>query len=243
MATYLLFWNPGISSYTMERFQYDFMHHYCVGNWSFYEHEHVQEDDIFYMVRCGEGRTGIVMRGEITSDCYESEDWSPRRRKPIYYADIEASVTINPESEAPMLTPDFLTQRIPDINWFGGHSGRRLTDDQAAKLDEIWLKYIDSNPAMFADGEANYESYIGLLLSDQMKDTLCSRLPNHCEACGYDYSKIFSEEVIEKEHLECEFHAILSNKIKTLIHRICPSCHEASDDAIAAALERKYPAD
>ncbi len=35
MATYILFWNPAISSYNQERFENDFWEGYGVGNWSF----------------------------------------------------------------------------------------------------------------------------------------------------------------------------------------------------------------
>lgn len=35
MATYILFWNPAISSYSQERFEDDFWDEYGVGNWSF----------------------------------------------------------------------------------------------------------------------------------------------------------------------------------------------------------------
>jgi hypothetical protein len=66
------------------------------------------------------------MRGEITSECYEDRDWSPKKRKHIFYADIEASVTIHPETASVMLTPDILTEKLPDFDWYGGHSGRRL---------------------------------------------------------------------------------------------------------------------
>lgn len=42
MATYILFWNPDISSYTKERFLDDFDHRADVGNWSFHEYEKVK---------------------------------------------------------------------------------------------------------------------------------------------------------------------------------------------------------
>ena len=83
MATYVLFWNPDISSYTKERFLQDFSECEGVGNWSFYEHNKVKKGDSFFMVKCGEGKTGIVMRGEITSMCYRDRDWSPKDRKII----------------------------------------------------------------------------------------------------------------------------------------------------------------
>lgn len=119
MGSYILFWNPAFSSYTMDRFLDDFNEGGCVGNWSFYEHEAIEEDDEFFMLRCGEGRTGVVMHGTITSESYEDEDWSPKRRRHIFYADIEDDVTINPETASVMLTPNVLTEKLPDFNWYG----------------------------------------------------------------------------------------------------------------------------
>jgi hypothetical protein len=159
MATYILFWNPAISSYTMEQFQEDFDERACVGNWSFYEHDDVDEGDTFYMVRCGEGKTGIVMRGVIMSECYEDSDWSPKQRKHIFYADIESDVTIHPEKASVMLTPDILTEKLPNFDWYGGHSGRLLSDEYAKKLDEIWFEYIHSNPQLFTLNQAFIDDY------------------------------------------------------------------------------------
>jgi len=56
MKTYILFWNPAISSYKLDDFQEK------LGelenndlNWSVWEHEKVSCGDRFFMVRCGEG--------------------------------------------------------------------------------------------------------------------------------------------------------------------------------------------
>ena len=96
MTTHIIFWNPDISSYTKERFLDDYNEKESVGNWSFYEHEKVKKGDIFFMIKCGGGKTGIVMRGEVFSDCYKDVDWSPKNRPDIYYADIIPCVCINP---------------------------------------------------------------------------------------------------------------------------------------------------
>lgn len=239
MATYILFWNPAISSYTMERFLDDYENHDGVGNWSFYEHEDVKYGDIFYMVRCGEGNAGIVMRGLITSECYEDEDWSPKKRKKIYYADIENGVTINPETASVMLSPDALTEKIPDFNWFGGHSGRKLSEEDAMTLDQIWLDYIDSNPQLFANDEAHIDYYNGLLLSQTMEQSLRSRLPGCCEICGYDYVKVFGEETAKELSLNNLIVPKVGNGLYRLIFSICRSCNSVNDDVIIKTLMAK----
>ena len=146
MATYILFWNPAISSYSQERFENDFWEGYGVGNWSFNEYEKIQPGDRFYMVRCGEGNVGIVMKGLILTEAYESHDWSPKNRVHIHYADIYQNFTINSFEDVKLLTPDELTKEIPDFNWYGGHSDRLLNEEDAKNLDALWDKYLAANP-------------------------------------------------------------------------------------------------
>lgn len=238
MATYILFWNPAISSYTMERFQDDFNNHGCVGNWSFHEHEDVEYGDIFYMVRCGEGKTGIVMRGKIDSECYESEDWSPKKRKPIYYADIEDGVTINPETASVMLTPELLTEKLPDFNWFGGHSGRKLSEEYADKLEEIWMEYINSNPKLFANDEAHINKYADDIISDEMMARLEKELPKHCEVCGYDYCKVFGEEVEKLYKLNITPTHVVGSSLPRLFFNICHNCCKVQDYILVEKLKK-----
>lgn len=239
MATYILFWNPAISSFTMEDFQTSFEGDGDVDNWSFYEHKDVERGDTFYMVRCGEGKTGIVMYGEILSKCFEDEDWSPKNRKHIFYASLDEDISINPETAEVMLTPEFLTEKLPDFNWFGGHSGRRLTDEYAKKLDEIWLDYIDSNPQMFAKGQARLRPYYNLILTPTMKSILDSRIGPECEICGYSYQKVFGDKITKQRNLENSLQEVVGNGLKRYIYRICCACHWADDDIIADTLRDK----
>lgn len=154
MSTYLLFWNPGVSSYTRQRFLDDFARDCGVGNWSFYEYENVKPGDTFYMVRCGAGNIGIAMKGIILTEAYASSDWSPKGRPKVHYADIYQNFTINTFASVPLLTPEYLTKEIPGVNWFGGHSGRLMSDDDARKLDALWDQYLVANPYLVKDGFA-----------------------------------------------------------------------------------------
>ncbi|MDE6043148.1 MAG: hypothetical protein K2G07_06355 [Muribaculaceae bacterium] len=231
MATYILFWNPGISSYTRDRFICDFDEREDVGNWSFHEHEEVKEGDTFYMVKCGEGKTGIVMRGTIESECYEGEDWSPKRRRPIYYANIETYTCINPWSEAALLTPELLTAKLPDFNWHGGHSGRKLDEAMAQKLDEIWFSYLDCNPKMFSNEEAwiwNNSS----LIPESVKEKLLEKRGRGCEVCGYDYARVFGSDCAAHNNLSVWPRPLKSPILKRLFYNICLNCRQAPEEVL-----------
>lgn len=239
MATYILFWNPAISSYTMERFLDDFDNEGWVGNWSFHEHEQVGPGDTFYLVRCGQGNVGIVMRGEICSHCYEDEDWSPRKRKPIYYADIDTDVCINPESDAPLLTPQILTERLPDFDWFGGHSGRRLSDEMAEKLDDLWFEYLDANPQMFGDVQAWINDDCKDIIPERIERKYLDNAGHRCELCGYSYREVFGHEAATSNDLELRIDPIPSRQLSKLFYTLCPSCHFAPEELLIDRLAAK----
>lgn len=146
--TVILMWNPSISSITMDD------HNYAIDemfteqfNWSIWEHDKTKCGDRFFMVCCGEGRTGIVMSGVFVSHPYEAEDWSGKGRK-VFYMDMEPNVMLNPE-EAPMITTAELEETIPTFKWNGGHSGRILPKEDAKKLETMWEKFIDDNQKSF----------------------------------------------------------------------------------------------
>ena len=235
MATYILFWNPAFSSYTMERFLNDFDLQVRVDNWSFYEHEKVEPGDKFYMVRCGEGKTGVVMRGFIWSRSYVDEDWSPKKRKPIYYADIWWTVMINPETAEKRLTPDLLTEAIPDFNWYGGHSGRRLTVKQANALDKLWVNYLNENPGLFPyqalkDGleiEKMFNQY-------PIRQMLTKKYGRKCECCGYDYRALFGPEETKDRYVP--FQPMWGTGLPRLFYAICDNCNRMPRHVLAAKL-------
>ncbi len=137
--TYLLRWNPAISSFTMDRckdavVKYD---GWFAMNWSIFEYENAHEGDQYYMLRTGDGNSGIVWRGVFSSDPYKSHDWAGTSRQ-RYYVDIECRDAVHPDNR-PHMTTEELRTAIPDIDWNRGHSGELLTEEQARKLDELWM--------------------------------------------------------------------------------------------------------
>ncbi len=241
MTTHIIFWNPDISSYTKERFLDDYNEKESVGNWSFYEHEKVKKGDIFFMIKCGGGKTGIVMRGEVFSDCYKDVDWSPKNRPDIYYADIIPCVCINPWSDATLLSPDELTAEMPDFNWYGGHSGRKLDDTYARKLEHMWFQYLDRSQQMFCDKDAWIgDFYFNETISEAESKKLVISHGSCCEICGYSYAKVFGKEIGAPIDEASKPVAVLDTRLKRLLFNICNNCYELPEKILAQKLIEKW---
>ena len=141
--TIILMWNPYFSSYKMEQFE-DELHHLHLGmttdyNWSIHEYDKVEDGDRFFMVRCGQGNTGIVMSGTLVGEPYCDEDWAGRGRK-IYYMDMEPDYMVHSDKIA-HITTEQLLRELPGFDWTGGHAGRVLPEPLAKKLEIMWKEY------------------------------------------------------------------------------------------------------
>lgn len=89
MKTYIMRWNPGISSSKIERYNEarEMWPDGFYGDWSIYEWEDAHKDDEYYMMRVGEGANGIVYHGRFLSEPYEGKDWAGTD-KIRHYVDI-----------------------------------------------------------------------------------------------------------------------------------------------------------
>jgi len=139
--SYLLRWNPAISSFTMDAYM-DAINQYPGGftiDWSVYEWEEAHAGDWFCMVRVGEGETGIVFVGDFISEPYEDKDWAGQPGKKRHYVDLDCWYPVNPE-DGPLVSMKELQEAIPEIDWNHGHSGVLLTDEQAEKVHSLVAK-------------------------------------------------------------------------------------------------------
>lgn len=210
MKTFILFWNPAISSYTLKRLQDDLNEDSYVRNWSIWEHDQADCGDRFFMVRCGDGNTGICMSGLFFSKPYIGEDWSGRGRQ-VYYVDLMADVVLHPDT-CPILNTATLQRHIPDFDWTGGHSGRLLPEKDATRLEELWKKHIDGNQEMFR--KISYRREIDSFFpSSSYKETDSDKLPAQItltENGGYllqDYYETIEMEGMDLQKLKEEFTA------------------------------------
>ena len=143
--TFIMRWNTDISNYklcefeeAMDDFEVDGFYY----DWSIWDHQKVHYGDKFYMVRTGDGRHGVVMRGTIIGTPYPDEDWSGKGRK-VYYVRMSLSHMVHPEKSPLLLTTEELGKAMPGFNWEEGHSGMLLDDIAAMQLDELWQDYVE----------------------------------------------------------------------------------------------------
>ena len=137
--TYLLRWNPTISSYTLNDYRND-MEEYPEGfrsNWSIYEWEEAHKGDRFFMLITGDDKAGIVYRGEFLCDPYEGDDWAGQKGKKRQYIDIGCYDFIPADNQSP-IDIELLEKEIPEIDWRKGHSGELLSEETAEKLNDLW---------------------------------------------------------------------------------------------------------
>ena len=160
--TFLLRWNPAISSYTMKRLNDD-IEEWHNGfwdsdfDWSVYDWQKAQCGDRFFMVRVGEGNTGIFAAGRFTSDPSKGDDWAKKGRD-IYYMQMEFEAVFHPE-RTNIITTEELERELPTIDWRKGHSGELLDNSIAEKLEVMWRVHTERNKNAFLPCAAKNEYY------------------------------------------------------------------------------------
>ena len=140
MSTFVLKWNPEISSFKYPAYlsllsdPYD-MHL----NWSIHDWREMKDGDRVFFLRVGE-KPQLLASGYVTNEPYQDEDWSGRGRE-VYYADFYCDVACHPDYEH-VLTAEQLEKEIGDFDWRAGHSGVLLTEQQAEALELLWTKFL-----------------------------------------------------------------------------------------------------
>lgn len=160
--TFILRWNPSVSSYTMERLNDD-MAEWAAGywdndfDWSVHEWQKARRGDRFFMVRVGEGRTGLFAAGRFTTDPFRGDDWSGKGRE-VYYMQMEFETVFHPE-RADIISTEELECEIPNIDWRNGHSGEMLDAESTERLELMWRDYVGSNKSLYLPRAVRNEEY------------------------------------------------------------------------------------
>ena len=140
--TYLLRWNPTISSFKLETYRQATIE--CPDgfgyDWSIYKWEDAHEGDRYFMLRTGDENAGIVFRGVFTSDPYEDDDWAGQGKQ-RHYMKMDCFDCV-PADQKPPIDIELLEKEIPEIDWHKGHSGELLSEETAEKLNELWNKLV-----------------------------------------------------------------------------------------------------
>ena len=225
MNTFIMMWNPAISNWKMEDFESTLCHFDDAEfSWAIYDYKKVKEGDRFFLVRCGEGNTGIVMSGTISSKPFKAEDWSGKGRE-VYYVKMNLGTMIHPDNEE-ILTTEELEDAIPGFEWNGGHSGRLLDKTSAGKLELLWQAYINDQKFMFENGMARLEEWVEDDTDDIIKDYLKKKNGETCECCGFNFKQVYGKKCKETvDYIQLapiDFED--AEALEATYHALCPNC-------------------
>ena len=135
---YLMRWNPSISSFKEEDLDECLENEACSiirMNWSISEWQEARRGDIFYMMRTGDDKAGIVFNGQFITDPYPGEDWAGSNKRRMYVDMICYGVMDS--HHAPRISLEKLQSAIPSFEWAKGHSGVLLPEEVADKLEKL----------------------------------------------------------------------------------------------------------
>ena len=127
-------------------------------NWSVHEWEKAQDGDRFFMLRVGEGKTGIFAAGHFISDPFKGEDWYGKGRE-VYYMTMEFDALFHPE-RTEIITTEELQRALPNIDWEKGHSGELITTEDAECLNKMWNEHIKKHAEAFRPRAVMNTKYI-----------------------------------------------------------------------------------
>ena len=228
MKTFILLWNPEISNYSYKSYCREYLRN--VGNvitWNLHDYEDAQPGDRVFWLRCGEGRTGILMAGTIYESAFEDVHWRyPEQR--TSYVPFLVEYAVDPE-EMPLITTDMLRKEMPDFEWNDGHSGRLLNPEYAEKLEMMWAKYVMENAEAF-ESKSIAASDDELLAKYQpaneiIQEHMVRVKGGTCEVCGYDFYQVFGEDVDAACEYDFLYHdGKVCENIEDNFHAFCPSC-------------------
>ena len=151
--TYLLRWNPTISSLSLDRYR-EINEEYPEGfnfHWSIYEWEQAHKGDRFFMLRTGDDHAGLIFRGVFTDEPYEDDDWAGKGRQ-RHYMEMDCYDCVSAD-EMPPIDLKTLEEEIPEIDWRQGHSGELLSQEAAETLDELWEELMANRSVIKEQGD------------------------------------------------------------------------------------------
>jgi len=137
---HILRWNPSISSFKREGFDFYFSHYKNnlpldpedKFDWSVWNWREVMHRDLFIMMQVGQEVNGIVWGGFLGGYPYQYKREDGTLTKSYFFETIV--MYMNRIEKTGLMTAEKLIQVIPEVDWLHGHSGEMLTIENAEKL-------------------------------------------------------------------------------------------------------------
>ena len=137
MNTFILRWDPNISSYKMETHLEILSHvrNMEIPNefdWSVHDWQKVKDGDMVILLQVGTDNDGIAMIGKITGNPEADESWRKDGSK-AHYVYISIFDAFNPAEQKDFRAENFEND-FPKIKWHKGHSGELIDKATAKRL-------------------------------------------------------------------------------------------------------------
>ena len=137
MNTFILRWNPNISSYKMETHlevishvrKMEFPNKF---DWSIYDWHKAKDGDMVILLQVGTDDDGIAMIGKIVGEPVADESWRKDGSK-VHYIYIEIFDAFNPAEQKEFRAENFENE-FDKIKWHKGHSGELIDQAIANRL-------------------------------------------------------------------------------------------------------------
>lgn len=251
MNTIIIMWNPETSDFHLKdlknnirilRYDADEMTflgddekegtEYVDLSWHFSTRKKIGHGDRFYMVRGGEGKTGIVMSGTLQSNPYENEGWKENEHA-RYSCDLHCECIIDTEC-APHISIQDLMEAIPEIDWTNGNDGIILDEKQAFTLEKMWAEYVYKYFRIF-DAKRAGKNFPANYIPNRLAKFLTKTGDDRCEICGYSNNNHFVRYIPRRTDIRCKN----GDTVWDHIHCICGNCGTMSYEMLAQKLGEK----
>ncbi len=136
MKTFILRWNPNISSYTLKNQKKDIKAilkgKLSSMDWSVREWEKIEVNDFWILQTVGTDYDGIAAFGTFTGRTTEAESWRHDGTK-VHYAQMIVWAIIDRNISKKFAASE-MENLCPKIDWHGGHSGIVVSAEEGEKI-------------------------------------------------------------------------------------------------------------
>lgn len=156
--TFLLRWDPATSLYPASRLDRD-MRDWAKDCWEerfawhLFEELDIKKGDRFFMLRSGEGNTGLFAAGRFLSDAVPVGEESE-----CYRTHLEFEAIFHPE-RTEIIPTEELADELPHLDWPGRESGERLEKEDAVRLELLWRDFVGRNKSLYLPRAVKNEAY------------------------------------------------------------------------------------
>ena len=224
-----------------------------VNEWWNVSNKAIQPGDRIFLLKQGDGSTGIMGSGKAISDASDKRPhWIPQRKAAgdmVRYIDVAWDTILDPEIEPLLSESEIRSDSLPQRLWNARNSGNRIEPAVAQQIENLWRIHIENvrgylatcaavtneeEEEEFPEGRERWHLHRSHErhpeLPRRAKEAATKRGQKLvCEICLFDFFAKYGE--IGRDFIECH-HTIpvselkegMKTKLKDVV-LVCSNCH------------------